>query len=58
MGTRNRLKQTATLQERLAAFARQQRDKAATLPEGAERVALLQKADQADTTAQMDYAPR
>jgi len=52
---RNRSRPIGTLQERLVAFARGHREKAATLPKGPERDALLKKADQADNMVHMDY---
>ena len=45
---RNRAKHTQSLQERLAAFAKEARERAALLPQGAERDYLLQRASQAD----------
>jgi hypothetical protein len=54
MSQRRRFKQTTSLKERLASFARQVRDKASRLPPGAERDAMLKKASQADTAAHLD----
>jgi hypothetical protein len=49
-----RFKQTASLQDRLQAFARDVRAKAETLPSGAERDDLLKKARQADTASHLN----
>jgi hypothetical protein len=54
MSQRRRFKQTTSLKERLASFARQVRDKASRLPPGAERDAMLKKASQVDTAAHLD----
>ena len=54
MKTRRRFKQTESLQDRLAAFARDARDQAAVLPNGAERDHLLRRARQADTASHID----
>ena len=54
MSQRRRFKQTTSLKERLASFAKQVRDKASQLPPGAERDAMLKKASQADTAAHLD----
>ena len=43
-----------TIQERLAAFAQETREKALALPAGLEQQELLRKARQADTAVQMD----
>ena len=51
---RMRFKQTVSLQERLAAFAREIRDQASRLPPGSERDELLRKAKLADTAASID----
>jgi hypothetical protein len=48
---RRRFKQTLSLRERLATFAKAAREKASLLPSGAEKDELLRKAGQADTTA-------
>jgi len=44
-----RFKQTASLKDRLTAWAQEVRVQAAQLPPGADREALLKKARQADT---------
>ena len=49
-----RFKQSISFKERLAAFAKEAKDKALSLPEGAERDALLKKATQADVAAHLD----
>jgi hypothetical protein len=54
MKTRRQFKQTEPLQVRLAAFAKDARDRAATLPAGAEREDLLKRARQADTASRID----
>jgi len=46
---RRRFKQTQSLQERLATFAKDARDRAAALPAGPEKEDLLKRARQADT---------
>ena len=51
---RRRFKQSMSLQERLAAWAKSVRAKAAKLKPGPERDALLQRASQADTAAHFD----
>jgi hypothetical protein len=51
---RRRFKHTASLQERLAAFAEEARQKASQLPAGRERFDLLKKARRADTAARLD----
>lgn len=43
-----------SLQDRLAAFAQEARDKASSLPPGDERLQLLKKAHQADTASHID----
>lgn len=50
---RRRFKQELSLRDRLALFAKAAREKALTLPPGAERDELLRKASQADTTAHL-----
>jgi hypothetical protein len=45
---RRRVKQTISLKDRLASFAKEVRDKASRLPPGVEREVLLNKARQAD----------
>ena len=47
-------KQTASLQDRLASFAKNVREKASLLPPGAEKDDLLRKARQADTASHLD----
>ena len=51
---RRRFKQTESLQDRLAAFAKDARDKAAALPAGPERDELLKRARQAETASHID----
>nr|WP_249129725.1 hypothetical protein [Bradyrhizobium japonicum] len=51
MASRRRFKQTRSLKDRLASFAKDAREKASSLPPGAEKDELLRKAGQADTTA-------
>jgi hypothetical protein len=51
---RRRFKQTTSLKDRLASFARQAREKASRLRPGHEQDALLKKARQADTAAHLD----
>lgn len=51
---RRSFKQTAFLQDRLQAFARDVRAKAGALPRGAERDDLLKKARQADTASRLN----
>ncbi|QPF81730.1 hypothetical protein IC762_18085 [Bradyrhizobium genosp. L] len=50
---RRRLKQTQTLEERLKERAKELRDRAKAMPPGAEKEALLKRARQAETGAQM-----
>jgi hypothetical protein len=54
MKKRRRFKQTTTLKDRLASFAKAVRDKANELRPGPEREALLKKARLADTAAHLD----
>ena len=54
MQKRRRFKQTVSLKDRLAAFAKYTRDKASTLPAGAERDDLLKRARQADVASNID----
>ncbi|MGC2177316.1 MAG: hypothetical protein WA650_03725 [Bradyrhizobium sp.] len=54
MTARNRIKQTISLKDRLASFAREVREKASILPPGPEREALIKKARQADTASRLD----
>lgn len=49
-----RLKQTTTLQERLAREAERARARATTMPSGKERDELLRKARQAETASRID----
>ena len=49
-----RVKQTLSLQDRLAAFARAARERAGNLPPGLMRDDMLRKAQQADTAAHLD----
>ncbi len=51
---RRRFKQTVSLKERLASFAKEVREKASELRPGPEQDALLKKARQADTAAHLD----
>jgi len=54
---RRRFKQTASLQDRLQAFASDVRSKAEALPPGAERDELMKKAREADTALHLhDWA--
>jgi hypothetical protein len=54
MFKRRRFKQAIPLQDRLAAFAKEVRDKASHLAPGQEKDDLLRRADQADTAAHLD----
>lgn len=51
---RRRFKQTTSLKERLASFAKEAREKASELRPGPEQDALLKKARQADTASHLD----
>jgi hypothetical protein len=51
---RRRFKQTQSLQDRLAIFAKDARDRAEALPDGPEREDLLKRARQADTASHID----
>jgi hypothetical protein len=51
---RNRTKQTVPLEERLAAFASDARDRANQMPAGSERDELLQKARDAEVATRFD----
>jgi hypothetical protein len=51
---RRRIEQTVSLKDRLASFANEVREKALQLRPGPERDALLKKARQADTAANLD----
>ncbi|WP_035698769.1 MULTISPECIES: hypothetical protein [Bradyrhizobium] len=50
---RNRRKQTQSLQERLAAFAENARERARSLPPGREREMLLRRAKQNEVTSNL-----
>ena len=50
---RRRIKHKTSLEERLASQARQLRERAKTLPHGAEREELLRKARQTETASHM-----
>jgi len=54
MQRRRRFKQTISLKERLASFAKEAREKASELRPGPEQDALLKKARQADTASRVD----
>jgi hypothetical protein len=54
MQRRSRFKQTISLKERLASFAKEAREKASELRPGPEQDALLKKARQADTASHLD----
>ena len=54
MNNRRRFKQTASLRDRLMAFANEAREKAAKLAPGIEREDLLKKASRADTAAHIN----
>jgi len=51
---RRRFKQTTSLKERLAAWAKQVHEQAEALPPGPERDDLLMKGRRADTAARID----
>lgn len=51
---RRRFKQTTSLRDRLASFAKEAREKASQLPLGPERDDLLKKARQADTASHLE----
>jgi hypothetical protein len=51
---RRRFKQTVSLKQRLASFAKEVREKASELRPGPEQDALLKKARQADIAAYLD----
>jgi hypothetical protein len=51
---RRRVKQTVSLKDRLAVFAKEVREKALQLRPGPEQDALLKKARQADTACHLD----
>jgi hypothetical protein len=54
MTERRRIKHTESFRERLAAFAKEARERAARLPPGAEKDELLKKARQADTASYLE----
>ena len=54
MQKRRRSKQSESLQDRLASFANQAREKASRLPPGPEKEDMLRKARQADTACHLD----
>jgi hypothetical protein len=54
MSIRRRFKQTAPLQDRLTAWAKEVREQADQLPPGPERDGLLKKASQAETASHLD----
>jgi hypothetical protein len=54
MSRRRRFKQPTSLQDRLIAFAKDAREKAARLPSGVARDDLLKKASQADTASHLN----
>ena len=51
---RRRSKQTESLKDRLASFAKDMREKASLLPPGREQDDLFKRASQADTAAHID----
>ncbi|WP_316397182.1 hypothetical protein [Bradyrhizobium sp. 33ap4] len=51
---RNRARQTTSLQDRLAAFAKDMAQMAATMPAGVERDSLLKRARTAEIAADID----
>lgn len=54
MQKRHRFKQSTSLQDRLASFAKQASEKATKLPPGPERENLLRKAHQAETASRVE----
>jgi hypothetical protein len=54
MKKRRRFKQNISLQDRLAAYAKEVREHAESLPLGPQRDELMKKARQADTASQMN----
>lgn len=54
MSKRHYFKQTETLSNRLATFAKLMRERALLLPAGGERTEALAKADQAEEAVKMD----
>jgi protein subunit release factor A len=55
MQHRNRLKQASSLEDRLAAFAKEARERAIQLPPGRERKELLRKAERAEKTRPSEW---
>jgi hypothetical protein len=55
MQRRNHFKQTTSLEDRLAAFAKEAREKALQLPPCPERTELLRKAERAESTHLSDW---
>jgi hypothetical protein len=55
MTRRSRFEQKLSLLDRLAAFAKDARERASRLPPGVEKDQLLRKAGQADTAAHLDH---
>jgi hypothetical protein len=54
MQTRHRFKQTSSLHDRLASFAKEMRDKASLMPPSPEKDHLLKKASRADMASDID----
>jgi hypothetical protein len=54
MKKRRRFKQNISLQDRLAAYAKEVREHAESLPPGPQRDELMKKASQADTASHMN----
>jgi hypothetical protein len=54
MQRRRHVKQTESLKDRLASFAKKVREKALLLPPGAEKDDLLRRARQADSASHLD----
>jgi len=54
MQTRYRFKQTMSLQDRLASFAKEMRDKASLMPPSREKDDLLERASRADMASHLD----
>ena len=54
MSERRRFKQTASLQDRVVAWAKQVREEADRLPPGPDRDALLKKARQTETAMNLE----
>ena len=54
MQQRRRFKQSLSLKDRLASFAKEANEKASKLPPGPERENLLKKARQAETASRVD----